>query len=168
MNDSKQQSWLKRHTGVVVVVMLAIIIGLGAGVTYLLTTKNSSNETDNQQASAQSTNSSSSSQSAADTSRYKLTACKSGTSQTLGNAGYVVGADVAPGSYTVKDALPSSDTNASWTNVDVYAKQSDYKGHNDGNAQDSIQPNAGETAHTMLKDGEYVSVWADDAVFTCQ
>jgi cytoskeletal protein RodZ len=103
-----------------------------------------------------------------DTSQYKLASCKSGTTQTLGNAGYVVGTDLAPGKYTVRDALQSADNGTGWTNVDVYAKQSDYKGQNDGNAADYIQPNVGETASTLLKDGEYVNVWADDAVFTCQ
>jgi hypothetical protein len=161
MKDHNQQNWLKRHKIITGIVTLIIIAG-GAASAFLLTTSkhdsNSKRQVSSQQRAATTQTVSST---------YKLGSCKSGTTQTIGNAGYVVGTDLAPGKYTVKDALQSADNGTGWTNVDVYAKQADYKGQNDGNAADYIQPNVGETASTMLKDGEYVNVWADDAVFTC-
>jgi hypothetical protein len=165
---SENKAVKQKHTAVLAVIALVIIVGLGAAVGYLLMTKHNTNSTNSQQASTQSTTTSSSSQAAANTGQYKLTTCKSGTSQTIGNAGFLVGTDLAPGTYAVKDALTSADQGASWTNIDIYAKQSDFKEHNDGNATDYVQPNVGETDHTTLKDGQYVVVWSDDAIFTCQ
>jgi hypothetical protein len=161
MKDHNQQNWLKRYKIITGVIALIIVGGVATSAVLLVTSKHNSNS--KQQVSSQ--------QPAATTqtvsSAYNLGSCKSGSTQTLGNAGYVVGTDLAPGKYTVKDALQSADNGTGWTNVDVYAKQADYKGQNDGNAADYIQPNVGQTASTMLKDGEYVNVWADDAVFTC-
>lgn len=162
MKDHNQQNWLKRHKIITGIVAL-IIVGGGATSAVLLTSSKHSAASKQPVASATTVTNSTS----PDTSQYKLAACTSGTTQTLGNAGYVVGTDLAPGKYTVKDALQSADNGTGWTNVDVYAKRADFKGQNDGNAADYIQPNVGQTASTMLKDGEYVNVWADDAVFTC-
>ena len=160
MSIQSNQNWFQRHAVVFIIVAVVIIVGLGGAVAYLLLGKHST--------AAQSANNSSQPATSSNTTAttYKLTACKSGTSQTLGNAEYLVGTDLAPGNYTVKDASTGSD--ASWTNVDIYAKQSDFKGHNDGNTLNSLNVSAGDTSNTMLKDGEYVSVWADSAVFTCQ
>ncbi len=158
MTDSKP-----RKTKMIAFTVLALIVvaGLAVGSTLLATKHSTKNSKLSVQAAPATTGT------APDTSQYKLAACTSGATQTLGNAGYLVGTDLAPGKYTVKDVLLSADSGTGWTNVDVYAKQSDYKGQNDGNAADYIQPNVGQTASTMLKDGEYVNVWADDAVFTC-
>jgi hypothetical protein len=156
--DSK--NWFKRHKVILAIVALIIVIGLATSAVLLAASKHNTNT--KTQASSQVTT-----DNTAVASAYKLAACKSGATQTVGNAGYVVGTDIAPGNYQVKDAFQSADAGTGWTNVDIYAKQADFKGHNDGNGIDSLQPNVGQTAHTMLKDGEYVSVWADDAVFTC-
>lgn len=160
MSKDKAGNWFKRHKITLAIVALVIIIGFAASVVILATSKHNTNT--KTQASSQVTTDNTAASNA-----YKLTACKSGTTQTIGNAGYVVGTDIAPGNYVVKDALQSADDGTGWSNIDIYAKQADFKGHNDGNGIDSLQPNVGQTAHTMLKDGEYVSVWADDAVFTC-
>lgn len=146
-----------------VIMVVLVIAGLGTAVALLAKSKHTvASTTNNQPAQHADTLSS------ADTSPYKLSACKSGATQTVGNAGLLVGTDLAPGTYTVKDAFTSADQGVGWSNIDIYAKQSDFKEHNDGNATDYIQPNVGETDHTTLKDGEYVVLWSDDAIFTCQ
>jgi hypothetical protein len=151
------------------VVAVILLIGAGVGVALLVTSKNKTNKPVEAQVSNQSNNSSTTS-----SSQYKLAACKSGTAQTIANANYAVGGDIAPGSYKVV----SQPAGIGWTNIDVYNNQSDYqKAQNpnsavtDNSFQATNSDDSAETpapTYTKLNDGQYMVIGADPAIFTCE
>jgi DNA gyrase inhibitor GyrI len=161
-------NWFKRHTGILTVVELVIIIGLATSTVLLAISKgHSTNQT---QGSSQ--QSSTTAQTATVT--YKLSACKSGATQTVGNASYVVGTDIAPGNYAVKDATYATDSsNASWSNISVYTSKSQYvqmgePSNEKTTVNQSFETSYGDSSYTKLSDGQYMVVDADPATFTCQ
>ena len=112
---------------------------------------------------------------ATDTS-VQVATCKSGTSQTVANAGYLVGTDITAGSYKVV----SQPTSAGWTNVDVYGSKDDYTKSQDPNNKQAVIDNSftvdnqldtastAAPSYTKLTDGQYMVIGADPATFTCQ
>jgi hypothetical protein len=169
-----EANWFKRHTGILAIVGLIIIIGLAAGGVLLATAKHS--PTTKQQTTSQV-----SSQSVTDNtpvaSAYKLTACTSGATQTIANASYLVGTDIAPGSYKIV----SQPAAAGWTSFDIYNSKSDYDKSQDPNNKQQITDNSFQAynsandmsvtaapTYTKLSDGQYMVLSEDPATFTCE
>lgn len=162
MSDGEQQNWLKRHVGVLAIVAVVIIIGLAAAVALLVMKRpaTAQNRTSTQR---QSTNNEAASSS------YKLTACKSGSVQTIANASYVVGTDIAPGSYKIVSQPAGTD----WTNINIYNSKAEYVKQGSpsveqGNPETSLSPQNNVPTYTKLSDGQYMQVDADPATFTCE
>ena len=152
----------KRKLVVILVITAVIVIaGLATGVVLVTSSKHSS--ANNKQTITENTTSSTTT-----TNQYKLSACKSGATQTIGNAAYLVGTDIAPGSYKV--VSQTGDTG--WSNINVYSSKVDYDKQGDptneqGNPAISLAPQNGTTTVTKLSDGQYMVLDADPATFTC-
>jgi len=164
--ERKKQNWIKRHKTITGTVALVIVIVLTAGGVLLATAKHS--PTTKQQTTSQVSSQSASNTTTAD-SAYKLGACTSGATQTIGNAAYLVGTDIAPGSYKV--VSQTGDTG--WTNINIYTSKADYDKQGDptneqGNPNISLAPQNGTTTVTKLSDGQYMVLDADPATFTCE
>ncbi len=160
--ERKQHNWFKRNTLILIIVVLVIIVGLATGAVLLATSKhNSNNKT---QAASPATTAP-----ATTTSQYKLAACTSGATQTIANASYLVGTDIAPGSYKVVSQPAGTD----WTNINIYSSKADYDKQGDpsneqGNPAQSLSPQNGVVTYTKLIDGQYMVLDADPATFTCE
>lgn len=156
--------WLKRHTGTLAVVEFVIIIGLATSTTLLAVSKN--HATSPAQVSSQQT--AATTQTA--TTAYKLGTCKSGTTQTVGNGDYLVGTDIAPGSYKVD----SQTNDTGYTTITIYSSKSQYdqainpNSTQYGASNQSFMADYGKPTTTKLSDGQYMDVSDDSAVFTCQ
>lgn len=160
--ERKQQNWFKRHTGVLVIVVLVIIIGLAAGVVLLVSSKHSS--ASKKQVASQTTTTS-----ATTTNQYKLAACTSGASQTIANASYLVGTDIAAGNYKVVSQPAGTD----WTNINIYNSKAEYikqgsPSVEQGNPDTSLSPQNNVPTYTKLSNGQFMQVDADPAIFTCE
>lgn len=169
-----EANWFKRHTGILAILGFVIIAGLATSTVLLATAKHS--PTTKQQTTSQV-----SSRSVTDNtpvaSAYKLTACTSGATQTIANASYLVGTDIAPGSYKIV----SQPGDAGQTSFDIYNSKSDYDKSQDPNNKQNVTDNffyvtnsandMGETAaptYTKLSDGQYMVIADDPATFTCE
>ena len=165
-----EANWLKRHTGILAIVGFVIIVGLATSTVLLAISKGhttSQNQVSSQQASDTTQAASSS---------YKLGSCKSGASQTIANANYLVGTDIAPGSYKIV----SQAADIGWTNIDVYRSKSDYDKSQDPNNKQNVADNSFQATnsadsatnpaptYTKLSDGQYMVIAADPATFTCE
>ncbi len=160
-NDSnKQHKSLFITLGVVAVLVIG---GLGTAVALLASAKHST-ATKKPVASATTTTTNT-----ADTSQYTLKTCTSGATQTIDNASYVVGTDIAPGSYKIV----SQTGDIGWTNVNVYNSKAEWikqgsPSVEQGVADQSMEPDNGTTTYTKLSDGMYMQIDSDPATFTCQ
>jgi len=139
-------------------VSVLVLIGVGAGGAALLA---SHSKTTKQPSKVATTNTASASQ-------YKLAACTSGATQTIGNASYLIGIDFAPGNYKVT----SNAGDIGWSNVNIYSSKADYDKQGDpsneqGVAAQSLSPQNGTTTVTKLTDGQYMVLDADTATFEC-
>lgn len=155
--------WFKRHTGILAIVELIIIIGLATSTILLAVSKN------NTTSKAQGSTKLSSTTTQIASTAYTLGACKSGATQTIDNASYVVGTDIAPGSYKVV----SQTGDIGWTNINVYNSKSEWVKQDSpsveqGKADQSFEPNNGTTTYTKLSDGQFMQIDGDPATFTCQ
>ena len=162
MERTKQQNWFKRHIVVTAIIALLIVVGGAASVVLLAKSKHIT--ASKQQVSTQTTTANSTASSA-----YKLGACTSGTTQTIGNASYLVGNDISPGSYKV--VSQTGDTG--WTNINIYSSKANYDKQGDptneqGNPSVSLAPQNGTTTVTKLNDGQFMVIDADPATFTCE
>lgn len=162
--------WFKSHSGLLATVELVIIIGLATSTVLLATSKSNKASSQNHVSSQQQVASTTPAQTA--TSSNKLGSCKSGTTLSIGNAGYLVGTDISPGNYAVQDTIPASNDNAAFTVIAIYNSKADYdKGYanpNDDNPTQAFQANPGSPTNTKLSDGQYMSVSGDPATYTCQ
>jgi hypothetical protein len=141
---------------IVTLVAGAIIIAGLAAVVTLATSKHSAAKTKQATTTEQTTSSLNDNQ-------YKLTACKSGATQTIGNASYTIGTDFAPGSYKVT----SNAGDIGWSNINIYSSKANYDKQGDpsneqGVAAQSLAPQNGTTTVTKL------DVDADTATFVCE
>ena len=159
-------NWLKRHMGTLAIIELVIIIGLATSTVLLAISKGHTASS----ARLSSQQSSTSTKQAVSTTTYKLSACKPGATQTVGNADYVVGTDIAPGSYRVD----SQTNNNGDTNIVIYSSETQYeqssnpKSSQYGAADQSFMADYGKPTTTKLSDGQYMDVSDDPALFTCQ
>jgi hypothetical protein len=85
------------------------------------------------------------------------------------NASYLVGNDIAPGSYKVV----SQTGETGWTNINIYNSKADYDKQGDptneqGNPNISLSPQNGDATVTKLDDGQFMVIDADTATFTCE
>src|ERR1039458_3606653 len=100
-------NWFKRHTGILAILGFVIIAGLATSTVLLATAKHSPT-TKQQTASKVSSQSVTNNTPVASNNNqtlstaYKLTVCTSGATQTIGNGNYLVGTDIAPGSYKIE------------------------------------------------------------------
>lgn len=152
---------IKSHTGIIAVVELVIIIGLATSTVLLAVSKSHTSPTQL------------SSQQASDTmqatsSSYKLSACKAGATQTIANAEYVVGTDIAPGSYKVTALTGTAGDSYITEYKDKQAFTSQNLDQNEASAEQSFSPNDGTSTYTRLSDGQYMIISDDPATFTCQ
>jgi hypothetical protein len=171
MSDKhKQKNWFKKHTAILAIIALIIVIGLATSAVLLATSKHNSNS--KKQVSSPTTT-----DNTAVASAYKLTACKSGATQTIANASYLVGTDIAPGSYKIV-SQPASD---GWTLFDIYNSKSDYDKTQDPNNKQQITSNSFQAynsandmsvtaapTYTKLNDGQYMVISYDPATLTCE
>lgn len=150
------------------VLAAVIIIGLAAGG-YLLVASKPKAVTAKQTASKAPATAATNTSSTSDTSQYKLAACTSGSTQTIDNASYVIGTDFAPGSYKVV----SQTGDIGWTNINIYSSKAKWVQQGSpsveqGNADQSFEPDNGTTTYTKLTDGQFMQVDSDPATFTCE
>jgi hypothetical protein len=152
---------IKRHTGTIAIVELVIIIGLVTSTAILAASKSHTSpaQLSSQQASDTTQTASSS---------YKLSACKSGTTQTIANAEYVVGTDIAPGSYKITALTGTAGDSYITEYMDKQAFTSQNLDQNEASAEQSFSPNDGTSTYTRLSDGQYMIISDDPATFTCQ
>ena len=160
MERSNQRS---RRKLVVFASIAVVLIGLGAGGAISLASHSKTNtQATNKPIKATTTSTASASQ-------YKLAACTSAATQTVGNASYLVGTDIAPGNYKV--VSQTGDTG--WTNINIYSSKANYDKQGDptneqGNPSVSLSPQNGNPTVTKLSDGQYMVIDADPATFTCE
>ena len=164
MTDQKPR---KTKTIALSLLSLVVVAGLAIGATLLLTKHKSSSE--GNQISAQTATAKTAATATPDTSHYKLAACTSGATQTIGNTSYVVGTDFAPGSYKVV----SQTGDIGWTNINVYNSKDKWVKQGSpsierGVADQSLEPNNGTITYTKLTDGQYMQIDSDPVAFTCQ
>lgn len=153
--------WFKRHAVLLAILELVIILGLAISTVLLAASKghptNSQNQVSSQQASDTVASRS-----------YKLGTCKSGTTQTIANAEYVVGTDIAPGSYRVTALTGTAGDSYITEYKDKQAFTSQNLDQNEASAEQSFSPNDGTSTYTRLSDGQYMIISDDPATFTCQ
>lgn len=158
--NNKSKSGFGKWLAVVAIAL--VLIGLGAGGTIVTV---SSHKT-----TAKTTNIPSTGNAVASkTTQYKLAACKAGTQQTIANASYVVGTDIAPGNYMIV----SQPAGVDWTNISVYNSKDKWEKQGSpsveqGNADTSLSPQNNEPTFATLRAGEYMMVDSDPAIFTCE
>lgn len=152
---------VKKHVGIIAIVELVIIISLAISTAILAASKSNTSPT---QSSSQQT----SDTTQAASSSYKLGNCKSGTTQTIANAEYVVGTDIAPGSYKVTALTGTAGDSYITEYKDKQAFTSQNLDQNEASAEQSFSPNDGTSTYTRLSDGQYMIISDDPATFTCQ
>ncbi|HSW37416.1 MAG TPA: hypothetical protein VLG37_03555 [Candidatus Saccharimonadales bacterium] len=155
--ERKQQNWLKKHkVATFASIALIVIISLAVGVALLASSRHSS--VSKKQVASQAT-----------TTQYKLAACKSGATETVANASYLVGTDIASGSYKIVSQPAGID----WTNINIYSSKADYikqgsPSAEQGNPSTSLSPQNNVPTYTKLSNGEFMQVDADPAIFSCE
>lgn len=164
MSDSKPR---KTKMIVLAVLTLIIVAGLAVGATLLFNKRSTTSSNTSQIAQTNSTKSNT--KSIADTSQYKLTSCTSGAIQTIDNASFIAGTDIAPGSYKIV----SQTGDIGWTNVNIYNSKQEWinqgsKSVEQGTPDQSFEPDNGTTTYTKLTDGQFMQIDGDPATFTCE